>query len=157
MMGSLDNIWKHQNYLKPFNFQAKEFVLEADNECEKLQWMVLMHYAKRDQEKNEMAPNAANQNGGPSNIADINTGSTLRHKDDPVLEYARRATEQSNIAVNRLYQFYENEKMRKVTGTHLWIIFKLIILWQLCKWVPFHCICFALLICTKKTVTMTAL
>ena len=70
-----------------------------------------MHYAKRDLEKNKMAdsPNTADT----SKMANSPTDSTACSKDDPVLEYTRRATEQSNIAVNRLYQFYENERMRK--------------------------------------------
>jgi len=74
--------------------KEKDFVLEAGSEAEKLHWMVLLHYAREDRVKYE-------------HLTEDTEGSRTVSSKDPVLEYARKATETSNLAVNRLYQLYD--------------------------------------------------
>ncbi|XP_023349580.1 facilitated trehalose transporter Tret1-2 homolog [Eurytemora carolleeae] len=83
---------------------GKTFLLEATCEAEKLQWMMLIHYAKLGREKT-----ASTQT---SSIAD--TPKKIL-KEDPVIHYANIATNTSNLAVNQLYQMYENESIKKIS------------------------------------------
>ena len=71
-------------------------LVEADTEEEKLQWMMLLHYAALDLQKQDRTQDPAKR--------------VL--KEDHVQILARRATDRSNIAVNHLYQLYEDEMVK---------------------------------------------